>query len=116
MIISFDMITQNYTVSAVDDITNQLENIKSDMKLGEIDEENLKKQTESVQKSWEERYSKMAFYIEHDELEKVENNITSFASYIELKEYNLAINKIEEDIFLLDHIKDKYELSLENIF
>lgn len=119
IIFAFDISTQNYTSKAVYDMTENLENIKQEISVDNINEgtlEYIKENAEEVKKDWKEKYSGLAYYIEHDELEKVETNISSIISFIENKEYSLAINQIDIAIFMLEHIEDKYQMSIENIF
>ena len=58
----------------------------------------------------------MAYFIEHNELEKVETNLTNIKSYIEEDELDMAISSIDEAEFILKHIKEKNSFNLENIF
>ena len=37
-------------------------------------------------------------------------------SYIEVEEYDVAVQTLDTCNFIIDHIKDKYEFSLKNIF
>ncbi len=119
IIFAFDISTQNYTSKAVYEMTENLENVKHEITTSEVNEESLKnlmQKAEQIKKDWKEKYSVLAYYIEHDELEKVETNISSVISFIENKEYSLAINQIDIAIFVLEHIEDKYQISMENIF
>ena len=115
IIISLDIVMQNYTKKSTDEIISDLEKINVALKTQQT-EEDLKHKLIEIKEKWKEKNSILAYYIEHNELEKVETNLTSMISYIETGEYNLALDKIETNIFVLKHIKDKYQLSLENIF
>ncbi|MCI8699810.1 MAG: DUF4363 family protein [Clostridia bacterium] len=116
IIISLDVIMQNYTKKSTDEVIGQLEKLNEDIKLQKLSQTELKEQSIKIKEKWQEKNSTLAYYIEHNELEKVETDITSIISYIETGEYNLALDKIEVNIFILKHIKDKYQLSLANIF
>lgn len=116
IIISLDVITHNYTKNSVEEISNQLQKLSQNLKKEDINYEDIKQQYEYLNKSWEKRNSKMAYFIEHNELEKVEAYITSMISFIDTGDYSLALNQIENNIFVLNHIKDKYQLSLDNLF
>lgn len=116
IIISLDVIMQNYTKESTNEVISQLEKLNDDIKLQKSNQTELKEQTIKIKEKWKEKDSKLAYYIEHNELEKVETEITSIISYMETGEYNLALEKIEVNIFILKHIKDKYQLSLDNIF
>ena len=65
---------------------------------------------------WKERKDKLAYFIEHDELEKVDTNLTNLKSYLEVGDTDMAINSIDETEYLLEHIKRKNEFSLVNVF
>ena len=58
----------------------------------------------------------MAYYIEHDELEKVRTNLTELKSHTETEEYEEAINDLDKSVFVLEHIEEKSEFNLKNIF
>lgn len=116
IIISLDIVMQKYTKESTNEIISELEKINEDIKTQSLQQKDLKEKSIEIKEKWQEKNSKLAYYIEHNELEKVETNITSMISYIETGEYNLALDKIETNIFILKHIKDKYQLSLDNIF
>ena len=114
-----NVITQNYTVETVEGLSKKLEELKEDIINIEKDE-NMEKQAndkiEKIMEDWENRHDKLAYYIEHDELEKVETNLTGMKSFIETKEYSEAISELDKNVFILKHIEDKYAFNLENIF
>lgn len=114
LILIGDFITQNYTKKCVETLTNELETLKQNLSKQES-EEAIKK-AEEISKKWEEMHNKLAYYIEHDELEKVETDFTACKSFTQTENYDLAINEIEKTIFVLDHITDKYSFNLVNIF
>ena len=58
----------------------------------------------------------MAVYIEHNELEKVETELTGLRSSIENEEYSDAQNELARAQYLLKHIEEKNKLSWKNIF
>ena len=105
---------QNYAKNSINFLTEDFQKIKE--ALIKKDEEESIKLAEDTKQKWEEKYSKMAYYIEHNELEKVSQDFVTFMSYINLENYDLAINKVDETIFALEHIAEKYQLNLENIF
>lgn len=116
IIISLDIVMQKYTKESTDEIISELEKINEEIKTQKLQQEDLKEKSIEIKEKWQEKNSTLAYYIEHNELEKVETNIRAMISYIETGEYNLALEKIETNIFILKHIKDKYQLSLDNIF
>ena len=69
-----------------------------------------------INKKWNERYDKMAYYIEHAELEKVDTELTALKANILIEEYKEGIPELEKCIFTLSNIKEKSEIKIKNIF
>ena len=121
LIVIGNIITQNYTKQSVDNLSNKLEELKENIG-GKIGENNNKENEELIQKinditkNWEERHDKLAYYIEHNELEKVEDNLTGLSSLVKTNEYPDAIKELDKCVFILKHIEEKYAFNLENIF
>ncbi len=109
-------VTQGYSKNSIEDINEKLVNLREEMNRKEIDEEAIAKNEESIDKQWEEMFSRLAYYIEHEELEKFSRNLENAKTYIQLKEYDNAIKEINEGIYILNHIEDKYSFNLQNIF
>lgn len=120
IIVIANIVTQNYTTKAVGELTNKLKTLENEIAdIGEnedIDKDSVKTKIEDVERYWEDVHSKLAYYIEHDELEKVETDIVGINSSIDTNDYEQVLSKIDESKFILRHIEDKYAFSLENIF
>lgn len=65
---------------------------------------------------WEELDDKMAYYIEHNELEKVKTTLTSIRSFVEVEEYTQAVESIDRCIYVLEKIDEREKVTLDNIF
>lgn len=78
--------------------------------------EKIKNQINEIKEEWEKRHDKLACYIEHDELEKVEDKLVSLESDVNMEDYEQAMNNLKESTFFLQHIQDKYAFNLINIF
>ena len=117
-IILGNFIIQKYTSESVEIITNELADLREYLKENSNDIQNnqSKEKIDKIFKYWEERRNKLAYFIEHDELEKVETDLTSIKSFIETSEYQDSISEVDKCKFVLNHIKDKYEFNLQNIF
>lgn len=115
-----NIITQKYTKESVKHLTEDLSELKIDIFNKINNEENEQKQIiekiEKIVKNWESKHDKLAYYIEHNELEKVEDNLTGLKSLTETEEYKEAVKELDKGIFILKHIEEKYKFSLENIF
>lgn len=110
--------TQNYTKESVSNLSEKLMYLRQELikEENEINEQNLKEKIEAVWEEWNKKHDKLAYFIEHDELEKVETSLTSIKSYIETKEYQESVNEVDKGEFILKHIEEKYEFNLKNIF
>ena len=115
-IIITNIILDNYTNYAVELMDEKLEKLGEKVKEDELDKENVNKELEDSMNSWKEVYEKLAYFIEHDELEKVETELTDLKANIEEENYEEVIPKIEKSIFILNHIREKFRLNLKNVF
>lgn len=109
-------ITQGYSRSSIENINEKLANLREEMNKEEISDEEVLKKEEEIDKQWQEMFSRLAYYIEHEELEKFSRNLENAKTYIRLKEYDNATKEINEGIYILNHIEDKYSFNLQNIF
>lgn len=82
----------------------------------EENEEKSKNGIDKAMEKWHKVNEILVLYIEHADLEKTEMYMAEANSYIETKEYTMAVQSVDTSIFLLEHFKDKYKFSLENIF
>ena len=114
LIIGLDIITNNYTKQSLEIMTNEL-NILREYILKENKEE-AESQMKKVMEKWEERYKTLAFYIEHDELEKVQTELTGLSADINVEEYKHCIAELDITKFILEHIQEKDEFHFRSIF
>lgn len=126
-IIILDTITHNYTKNNFAKINEQLEQIKKiseniakKEKERESDknskQQELQEKIKIMEEDWQAINKKTAFYIEHEELEKVNASMIKFKSYIQLEEYTEAIPELENCKYILDHIRDKEAMQIINLF
>ena len=114
LIIIGDIVTQNYTKKTVNYITEKLESLKQSLQ--EDSKENANEEISKIDEKWQEVHDKLAYYIEHDELEKVETDFTACKSLVSTGDYGQAISELEKMAFVLKHITDKYSFNWVNIF
>lgn len=114
IIFATDIITQNFTKNSISVMNEKLDNIKTYVINNDIN--NLNLEIKDLNEKWTDINNKMSFYIEHDELEKVNSSLVKFKSYIELEEYSEAVPEIDECKYILDHIKEKQRLKIINLF
>lgn len=115
LIFGLNYITQKNTDSTVEIISTYLENTKNDVLEQNPNKEKATKDINETYDKWEELDDILAYYIEHDELEKVKTALTSAKSYIEVEEYSQSVEAIDKCIFILDHIHEREIFSLDNI-
>ena len=113
-----NFITENYTKESVDETTQNLSVLREEIikKDDEIVIQLVKSEINDIYEKWNLRHEKLAFYIEHDELEKVKTELTGLKGYIEKEEYTEAIPELDKSVYILQHIKDKTALNFKNIF
>ena len=116
IVIISNAITQSYAQEAVDIMDEKLNALESCLEKENDAKEEILKSSDEVMQNWREKYERLAFFIEHDELEKVETQLTELIAYIKIEEYKEAINPLETSIFILNHIKEKFRLNMKNIF
>ncbi len=105
--------TRNYTQKSIEEVTQKLESLKTEML--EKGEQTGEKYDE-LEKIWLEKYEVLAYYIEHDELEKVSSELFQLKGSIQTDQVDEGIPTIENCKFILDHIKDKDKFEIKNIF
>lgn len=105
--------TRNYTQKSIEEVTQNLESLKTEML--EKGEQTGEKYDE-LEKIWLEKYEVLAYYIEHDELEKVSSELFQLKGSIQTDQVDEGIPTIENCKFILDHIKDKDKFEIKNIF
>ena len=109
-------ILQHYSKKAIGETTKELDNLNDLISKEEVEYEEVKESITNIHEKWDKRYITMAFYIEHNELEKVETELTGLRSSIETKEYEQAQNELARAEYILKHIEEKNKLSWKNIF
>ena len=110
-IISLDRVTNNYLKESTNVLTQKLSTLKQ-----QEEPKEEKEQMDDILEEWENRYEKLAYYIEHNELEKVKTKMINTKSNIETEDKEQKIQSIDEAIYLLEHIRDKDTLNLKDIF
>ncbi len=114
LIIGLDIITNNYTIYATDSLTNDLNMLKGYILNNE--DENVDQKIDEVNRKWKEYNNVMSYYLEHDELEKMETELRKLEGGLEVDEYEHSIETLNSAIFILEHIQEKEQFSIRSIF
>ena len=119
LIIISNIVTQNYTKECVAQMHQKLEvlrEISLNEDMNEADKENVSNNIQNIENTWNGFQEKLAYYIEHDELEKVETQIWAMKGFSKIGKYDEFVPELEECVFILEHIQDKTKLNVKNIF
>ena len=118
LIFAGNALTGNYTKASVEETTNNLQELRTEMMKEdyEVNSEECIKKIDKIHEMWDVRYEKLAYYIEHNELEKVETELTGLRGYVDKEEYVEAVAGLDRSIYILEHIKDKLAFNLKNVF
>lgn len=116
LIFAGNIFTQNYTKYAVEEASESLMGLRNELIKEEVNFQLVKDDIKKIKDTWNEKHKKLAYYIEHDELEKVETGFSTLSGYIEVEEYKEAVAELDKTVYILEHIKNKNVFNLENIF
>lgn len=113
-IVVLDLYTQNYTKITISETTQRLNELQQE--ISKNDSKQIEEKLNNTEKEWKKAHNNLAYYIEHDELEKVDTALVTMKSYIDSQDYSSASSELQKSIFVLEHIQKKNSFSLENIF
>ena len=113
-IIGLEQFKKNLTKKTEKKITESFRKKENEIEKQDIEQINI--EIETISNKWEDKQKKLAYYIEHDELEKVDNAIVTMKSYIKTNDFSSAMAELEEGKFVIEHIQEKNSCNLQNIF
>ena len=108
--------TQNLLKNDSGELAGQLEMLKEDINANEKNFEEQKDRANKIYENWVKKSENWSVLIDHQEIDLIEKAILGVKSGIETNETSKAIQKIEESIFLVNHIPEKEKLNVKNIF
>lgn len=109
-------VTENYTKDSLDIMSQKFIEVREELLEDEHKKESLIKKSEELISNWDGRSQTLAYYIEHDELEKVDTYLVALKSNIESEDYEQAVENLDICVYILEHIDDKEAFLLKNIF
>jgi len=113
-IFGLEYYTQGFTEKTVNEITEIFDKIEDNIAKRDIEQAN--NEIKNIESKWEEKQKELAYYIEHDELEKVHTAIVKMKSYVESENFSEALAELEDGKFVIEHIQEKNSFNLQNIF
>ena len=116
LIISMDLLSNNYTKKVFFSINDSLGNLRNEMLKENKDVNKINDEIKKVEQEWNEKLNLLSCYIEHNELEKVARQLTLIKGNIDVEEYNQAVPQLDDCVYVINHIKDKESLLIRNLF
>lgn len=116
LIISMDLLSNNYTKKVFFSINDSLGNLRNEMLKEDKDVNKINDEITKVEQAWNSKLNLLSCYIEHNELEKVARQLTLIKGNIDVEEYNQAVPQLDDCVYVINHIEDKESLLIRNLF
>ena len=114
LIICLDIKSNNYTKNTVNIVTVQMEELRNEIK--QKNSQVIEKKIKEINDTWKEKSYVLSYYIEHDELEKVETEISILNGCVLEEMYDKCFENIDKIKYILSHIENKEKLNGKSIF
>lgn len=85
-------------------------------KMNENNESEAEKEFYELEEKWRSECEKLSLFVEHNELEKVSKEVALINSNFKTNKKSETLEKISELKFMLEHIEEKNQLKLKNVF
>lgn len=103
--------TTEYLLKDLKILEKELISYKEDNNRG-----NIVKKGNEIRNKWNKIENGWAIIILHDELDMIETSLIKMSANIEYGTISDSIEELENLIFLVEHISDKEEFNIKNIF
>ena len=112
LIFTGNAVTEKNTEKSVAETNDSLSELREELvkDYNEINKDFVRQKISDIHNEWDEKYETLAYYIEHDELEKVETEMTALQGCIQKEEYGNTLPELDKTMYILNHI------GLERIF
>jgi len=111
LVIIGNTIAQNTLKNDSEKIIEKLETLKK-----ELNTEQALSLAEEINDLWEETEKRWSIIIFHQELDSIKTSIIAVKSSLESGDISYSYQQIENSIFLVGHVKEKWSLKWKNIF
>lgn len=111
-IVLMDIFLQKYVDSTFESMSAKLDEICKNID----NKQACTNKIEELDGLWESNFKKMACYLEHDELEKVKTQIVIIKSGMEIDDKEFVFEEVNRAKYIINHIKEKECLKIDNIF
>ncbi len=114
LIVALEVIVCKSTNNIIDDAQNKIISLQE--ALLSKDYEKTKEESKKLSDEWEKNQEKFLYFMHHEEIEQISVKIAAISENSENKAYESALEDSTEAKFLLEHLKDKLKLTLNNVF
>ena len=105
----------DYMMGKLTEINNSIELVGDEPQMVSNTSEGNKKIIEDLESMWEKDYTIMSCYLEHNELEKVKTQMVIIRAGMETNDVNYIYEEVNRAVYIIEHIKDKSRLKIDNI-
>lgn len=118
IILGFVFLMEYLTSKSLGEATKWMKDgvISIENKVKENQESEAQEEFYDLQGKWKEKTERLALFVEHNELEKVTNDIALIEINFETDETEDILENIADLKFMLEHIEEKNQLKWKNIF
>lgn len=116
IVIGGNVFTQIYTKRSVELMNVEIDKLSDKLVKDGVSPQDMEENYNKIIQIWEERFEILAYYIEHDELEKVKTELVVLGANMKVGDYEKGLEELEKCKFILEHIEQKEECSLMNVF
>ncbi len=118
IILGFVFLMEYLTSKSLGEATQWMKDgvISIENKVKENQESEAQEEFYDLQGKWKEKTERLALFVEHNELEKVTNDIALIEINFETDETEDILENIADLKFMLEHIEEKNQLKWKNIF
>lgn len=110
-VILIEVITDNITYRSLESINVKIKDLEA-----AIERDEAKEKVKELSEEWKKEETKLCYYMEHDELEKVSVLVDNVKSNIEADNDDVIKEQVNEIKYILEHVKNKQKIELKNIF
>ncbi len=115
-IVTIHILSQRYVERYFDNIIDGVSNIENKVLKEKFDKDELEAEIDEVIGKWKDKYDLLACFLEHDELEKVDNQFVAIKANVIAEKYEESVEELEKCKFVLKNIEEKDSLKVVNIF
>ena len=117
VVITGAKISENYLDETKHELLAKNEGLRSEIEKAKNDEENESSDlVNDIYNRWKEIEEKWSLIISHEELDLIELSIIGVKTSVLEEAYEDALVELEKSNYLIEHIKEREELLVKNIF